>query len=278
MSSGKNKQPLGYTILEVMIVLAISGVMFLIAATFIGSKQETTSFRVGTNGTASAIQSIIEDVIDGQYTDEPLNCVFGGGETSIQIQSSTPKAQGTNADCVFLGKILYFPSINGNNDSGYSVTPVAGLRVDALGNPVTNFSSTAAISVHTLSDSQDTPQSLNILKMTATNTTSTTPVAANGLAFLQTQGSAITQGTGTTLVSGGQSVNLYYYDSSTNPGSIDASLSTGSSALTQAANVDICVTDQTKYADIILGPNSGNNSGGQLTVSVKMDGTNTCAH
>ena len=63
------KRPLGYTIIEVMIVLAVSGVMFIIAASFISGKQESTAFTEGANEFASQLQQTIAEVADGQYSD-----------------------------------------------------------------------------------------------------------------------------------------------------------------------------------------------------------------
>ena len=78
MLGGKNKQPLGYTIIEVMIVLAVSGLMFIIAATFINGKQQRATFTAGVNEMASELQNVIEQVNDGSYADVPLNCVSAG--------------------------------------------------------------------------------------------------------------------------------------------------------------------------------------------------------
>lgn len=99
------KQPLGYTIIEVMIVLAISGLMFLIAANFISGKEESTSFTEGTNEFVTDMQSVINQVTDGQYSDISFQCVSSGGTLSFPSGGS----QGTNPACVFLGKFLYFP-------------------------------------------------------------------------------------------------------------------------------------------------------------------------
>ena len=59
MLGGRNrhsKQPFGYTIVEVMIVLAVSSAMFLIAANFINGKQERTAFSQGSNEMVSQLQ------------------------------------------------------------------------------------------------------------------------------------------------------------------------------------------------------------------------------
>ncbi|HEX4774335.1 MAG TPA: prepilin-type N-terminal cleavage/methylation domain-containing protein [Candidatus Saccharimonadales bacterium] len=129
MLGGKNKQPLGYTIVEVMIVLAISGVMFLIAAQFIQGKQEKTSFTVGVNEMASQIQDVIEQVTNGQYSDIPLKCA-GTTTNSVGAQVTFPPgagtAQGINSSCVFLGKMFRFDVSKDNTQ--YEIFSLAASR------------------------------------------------------------------------------------------------------------------------------------------------------
>jgi prepilin-type N-terminal cleavage/methylation domain-containing protein len=139
MLGGKKlKPPLGYTIIEVMIVLAVSGVMFLIAATFINGKQERASFQTGVNEMASQIQDTINQVTDGQYSDIPLNCqgLTAGGvgaAANAGQQVTFPSIallgnpeQGGNSGCVFAGKIFHF-SLN-NDPSSYEIFSMAASR------------------------------------------------------------------------------------------------------------------------------------------------------
>jgi len=271
MSGGKNKQPLGYTILEVMIVLAISAVMFLIAATFISGKQERTSFSSGINTMATSIQDVIEQVTDGQYSDEPIQCTFNGIKVDPQVSGSQP--QGTNTDCVFLGKIMYYDVTDSNSDY-YSIIPVAGGRINVSNNePITSLADSGAAAVTSLSTSEENSQTLNVGKITATVESadgSKTQKNTSSFGFLQTQGS--TQQVTGALLSGSQSVNLFAYSGTDNPS--NSSLSQSLYAVTY---IDMCVTDGTRYADINLGPNStSGNAGGQLSVNIKDDGTDKC--
>src|SRR4051812_28553600 len=101
------KLPLGYTVIEVMIVLAVSGLMFVIATNFISGKQAKTSFTAGSNELASKVQDLIGEVNDGKYSDIPLSCSANiGGPTSVSDGAPDAETQGTNPQCVFLGKIL----------------------------------------------------------------------------------------------------------------------------------------------------------------------------
>jgi prepilin-type N-terminal cleavage/methylation domain-containing protein len=283
MYGGKNKQPLGYTILEVMIVLAISAVMFLIAASFINGKQETTSFDSGVNDMQSVIQNTIEQVTDGQYSDEPIDCNTPPGPNepvSVNGGADPATTQGSNPACVFLGKFIHYP-VGGDQ---YEIQSIVGQRVDpTTGIAVTEFSDTAAAVVKSLNTTQDNPQTLTIKSVTAyltsTNaqggvTTAKLNPATASIGFLQSLGSLQTTDS-TLLQSGSQDIELYAYSGTSEvPTGVDLS---GPNEIVPITSADICVSDGTRYADVTLGPDSTSSSGsGQLSVNVKLDGTSTC--
>jgi len=257
MNGGKNRQPLGYTIIEVMIVLAVSGIMFLIAATFINGKQERASFTAGVDGMASNIQDTIEQVTDGQYSDISLNCT--GPPTDPNNSVLGTPGQGTNPSCVFLGKMFNFIGPLPNNT--YNVLSVAGSRLDSSGNPATSVADASPAVICSLAlNSQAVPQSLQIERITING-----DLTGNTIGFFQgLQG----QGGGgpSTLPNGSQIVQLYYY-SGPQVGCPGSGLLSGSFQLAQS--VDICLTDGTQYADIFLGTTSNS----QLNANTQIDGT-----
>lgn len=117
MNGGKTKT--GYTIVEVMIVLAISSMMFLAANTFISGRVSETNFRTGVNETASRIQDVIDQVSSGQYSDQPFICDTSSGSLVFRSESSE---QGTKENCVYMGKIMYF----NQTDNTYTIKSLAG--------------------------------------------------------------------------------------------------------------------------------------------------------
>lgn len=120
MRGGKNKT--GYTIVEVLIVLAISSAMFIAANAFLSGRVAETNFRTGANEMASRLQDTINQVSSGQYSDIPKgNCTVNAGTLSFDL---SPKEQGTNINCVFIGKFYTYTS----NNNPYTVELVAGKK------------------------------------------------------------------------------------------------------------------------------------------------------
>jgi len=116
MRGGKTKT--GYTITEVLIVLAISSAMFIAANALISGRVAETSFRTGANEMTSRIQDVIDQVSNGQYNDRPLTCTESSGNLTIATGGS---GQGSNKQCSYIGKFFTFTAVN----NAYSVDSLA---------------------------------------------------------------------------------------------------------------------------------------------------------
>ncbi len=129
MRGGTNSR--GYTIVEVMIFLAISGFMFIIAATFVSGKQSRSEFRQGLNDLNSQVQQAISDVSNGFY---PSNGDFScqASTSGVPVFTIAPNETGTNQGCVFLGKVIQFNT----GSSSYKVLSVAGRQFAPNSNDV----------------------------------------------------------------------------------------------------------------------------------------------
>lgn len=122
MRGGKKTK--GYTIVEVMIFLAISGLMFVMAASFISGRQARSEFRQGMNAINTQIQQTIGDVSNGFYPTAG-NFVCVGTASGPVFGSGTAAEQGAKKGCTFIGKVMQF----GSTDSGkYDTYVVAGLQ------------------------------------------------------------------------------------------------------------------------------------------------------
>lgn len=267
----------GYTIVEVMIVMAVSGLMFVFAANFINGRQESNSFHVGVNELAQRIQSTIEEVNDGQYSDIPLNCsvsVTGVPSASVPV-GPAPQNQGTNANgCVFIGKLMHFRV--SDVQTNYEIFSLAGSQRDSAGHLATGYQSANPTVISGLTKSQVVPQSLDVRNVMVYDTSG---VKHNyfDVGFVQNFGQVDTSA-GVTANSvyqnGAQTLSLVYtntVNSNTTSAAAAASL-VPSTNIIAAQAAYLCVTNDTHYARINIGgaPSGGGNQQNQLSVSVQI--------
>jgi len=265
------KRPLGYTIIEVMIVLAVSGVMFLIAADFISGKQERTSFTEGVNEMASRIQDTIQQVTSGQYSDIGLNCSFTGSSTSV-FSGTNP--QGTNSTCIFLGKLIHFSEHDAAGGShNYETFSLAGGLVNpTVSTPVTLANVYPAAIDPSLTTQQTIAQRLDVvtgMKVTpfvGSPPVPGPPVTNYSIGFIQNLGASTGAGS---FQSGGQTISMVYGRTLSAPGMTEFAAATAlNSNIDYAQKAQICLTDGTQTAELIIGTNNN-----QFSVDVKQLGT-----
>lgn len=249
------KSPLGYTIIEVLIVLAVSGMMFLIAVNFVNGKQQKSAFQTGVNELASRIQDTINSVADGQYSDYPIGCSFDGTTTDT---SQAAQQQGTNDSCVFLGKVMHF-SVS-NAPSQYEIINIAGGRAKTNGDPIVTLSEAKPAAIASLTSQYAIPQTLDLANMK-------TDTGINIYAF------GFIQGLGTSSGRGAKQIpTLKYLDGVLQGSSTSQAESAVNSAnLKNVSSVTLCITDSSRYATISVGFNNSQNN-----AVVKMLGSTPC--
>lgn len=119
--------PRGYTILEVMIVLAVTSALFIAVASTISGQQARSEFAQAVRETDSKLQDIMNDVGTGYYADlASLQCSASSGGP---VMTSGTYNKGTNADCIYVGRVMQFAP-HGSNGEFIDVINVAGLRLD----------------------------------------------------------------------------------------------------------------------------------------------------
>ncbi len=117
----------GYTILEVIIFLSISAALFGAIYPTLSGRQQSAQFSQSVRDLDSKIQDVINDVSTGYFPGSQVGCTVSGESDSPVLTSSPLSAQGTQKDCVFLGKVIHF---NGNNtdDPTMNIFTVVGRR------------------------------------------------------------------------------------------------------------------------------------------------------
>lgn len=116
----------GYTIIEVMIVLAVSAALFATSIIAYSSQNRRTQFTESVQTFAQTTQDVLNDIDTGFYaTDQSFSCTAGSGQPVIDPNTSSN--QGSNSDCIFLGKAIQFaPS---DSHQAYDVFTIVGRRV-----------------------------------------------------------------------------------------------------------------------------------------------------
>lgn len=121
----------GFTIVETLIVLGVTGMMVIGAIALVSGQQNRVQFQQSIQDVQARIQQAINEVGTGYYpTDNNLICQRTSGQVSL---SSGSRQQGTNTDCIFLGKVLQF-GVDTANGQDVIVHTVAGLEDNDEGN------------------------------------------------------------------------------------------------------------------------------------------------
>jgi type II secretory pathway pseudopilin PulG len=120
----------GFTIVETLIVLAVTSALFVSAALVIGGKQNATQFSQGIRDIESQILKVSNDVSSGYYPNNgKIECKNNSGTLELkEITLGPDQEQGTNKGCVFLGKIMHF-AVGSTNSSDVNVYSLVGLRL-----------------------------------------------------------------------------------------------------------------------------------------------------
>ena len=116
------KRSNGFTIVETMIVLAVTGIMFLSVVLLINGKQQQAQFQSSVKDVQSQIRQVMTEVTSGYNQLGNNTCSSSGG--TPKLSPGTTDTLGQNAGCVFLGKALIF----GQDEETFLVAPIVGLR------------------------------------------------------------------------------------------------------------------------------------------------------
>lgn len=119
----RGKKQKGYTIVEVLIFVAISGFMFVIAAAYVNGKQASAEFKQGISQANSSLRAVMNDVSNGFFPSlGDFRCTAGG--SGAPAFSATATGQGENLGCIYLGKVIQFAP--DGDTARYNVFTLAG--------------------------------------------------------------------------------------------------------------------------------------------------------
>lgn len=164
MSTGKPDR--GFTIVEVLMFLAVTGVLMTIAMLTIGGSRQKAEFSASVRDFNSGIQGIISEVRTGYFPNKTaqVKCRVNTSTFALEMTGLFATAeQGAHPECVFLGKVLYFDLAVTSPRNSVSVITVAGKAFDSTtGNPPTTYVASTPKPVAGTYASIDLTETLNL--------------------------------------------------------------------------------------------------------------------
>lgn len=119
----------GFTVVEVMIVLAISGVMFVTFAGMMSGRQAKAWFSASVSDVVTDIRQHINEVGSGYRPQTgTFSCSLAGGAPSITTAGAA--AAGTNTDCTYIGQAVMADTAN---TGSYVLQGLVGARTTTTG-------------------------------------------------------------------------------------------------------------------------------------------------
>ncbi|MET1032944.1 MAG: type II secretion system protein, partial [Candidatus Saccharimonadales bacterium] len=134
MKGGKKAR--GFTVIETMIVLAVTGGLFLAIAVTLSGRQQRTQFEQGINDIRAQLQQVINDVGTGFYPSLTNFRCTAGASGPVMVTGTTN--QGENTGCIFMGKAMQF-GVNGTDPEQFLTYSVAGLQRTTTGDEVATY-------------------------------------------------------------------------------------------------------------------------------------------
>lgn len=251
----------GYTIVEVMVFLVISGVILATSLLFFRGRQSRIQFTQGVREIESQIKTVMNEVSSGYYPNKgDFSCTDSLNGPILDFDN--PGTQGSNEDCIFLGKALTF-----GTPGEYTAYTILGLRKSSDSISPSLEQSMPVID-QAIKEVNQLPWGIQVEKVVSVNgqTGAKTPIDA--IAFVMSLGSF--SGTGDVL-SGSQAVDLIPLGVSGLQGdfnNLKANVQSMNDGQRRPERIVMCLlsAEGDRKASIVFG-----GSGKQLNVEVSID-------
>lgn len=274
----------GFTVIEVMIVLAVTGFLFVGAAVLIAGRQARTEFDQAIRQVQSQIQQVINEVAIGYYPNSNnFQCtVTGNGAPSITAGTAE---QGTNSDCIFMGKVIQFKVANTDPEQ-FKVYTLVGRRSSAAspGTEVTSLSAAMPVVVAPTASNSFIPDNSENLPLNGGLTTDSmvwgeAGVPTGAVAFSQ----SLAQYSGGLIQSGAQRVSVIPITNSQYAMTLDMVPTAAAESINR--NFPVSTVDPASGVRICFASGGTNQSGliqiggvqGQLSVTLTIKSNKTCS-
>jgi prepilin-type N-terminal cleavage/methylation domain-containing protein len=205
------KSKSGFTIVETLIVLAVTSVLLISALSMINGRQGRTQFSTGLREIESILRDTLNDVNNGVLPAvSNLECDLSGNSAPILRYGSTGDTLAKNEKCVLAGKAIQLG--NATENDIFTTYYLAGRRLDISGDPVKDFVDLRPVAIH---PANSTPANDSRVNATQASTFpwGITPVLNNGnpssvafaLVYKDFRGAAVNGGS---ITSGNSAIGL----------------------------------------------------------------------
>lgn len=269
----------GFTIVEVMIVLAVTGGLFLAAAIAISGRTNKTQFQQSINQITDVIRQNINEVSVGYYPNAGnIRCTSTGSTLTL---TSGSVEQGTNSGCVFLGKAMQFSPSPAEDPEKYISYSIAGMQRDSTGDEITSLAAARPTVIFPSSSQANAPDAAQRSSLQYGLTVSKMYYGGNeanaigAFALVSSLGSY----NGGQLQSGSQQISLVPITGSTRNSSLTTMANTinsnlASSPVAPTGGVSICFDSGGTNESGLVTIGGGNSS--QLSVTLTIKGNKGC--
>lgn len=165
----------GYTIIEVMIVLVISTALLGSTLLMVNQRNQRTAFAQAAEDVRQRMQDTLNDIATGYYpTTNRLNCVTNddtGPPVVTQLAPAAPdKPQGSNANCIFMGKAVEFNKPTAGSAGTVNAYTIVGRKTinqDALKREVSSIADAKPVVASSSFDSFSLYGTIEVTKVLA---------------------------------------------------------------------------------------------------------------
>lgn len=127
---GYPKGTVGFTIVETLIVLAVSSLLLVSAIVLISGRTDKTQFMTAANDLKQSLEQVINETASGYFPNaNNFYCVAVAG--GMPTLANGTRNQGTNGGCMFLGKAVQFGAKD--YDTGFITYAIASNRLTSSG-------------------------------------------------------------------------------------------------------------------------------------------------
>lgn len=117
LRSRMRASPGGFTIVEVLVVVAVTGALFVSVVLLVAGRQQKAQFQQAVNNVTAQIETAINEAQSG----------YPGNTAGCRNTGSTYTATSPDSSCIFLGKAIQFTT-NANENATMGIHTIVGKR------------------------------------------------------------------------------------------------------------------------------------------------------